>query len=160
MEVTPRGPWLYQDAALKGKASVRSEVWDGAPFSTDSSHDLPKTFSDLNSKPRGAGHFQLSLRKQLLWPNCLLEDVQSHFYKAIIKRLNFSILHWRYSFSGTRTYFFIRRPRTGNSAFQPLSLRHSESSLADVTLSKFYSNLNVLSASFLLDLGNMTNQQI
>lgn len=45
--------------------------------------DLPKT-SDLNSKPSGAGPFQLSLRKQLLWPNCLLEDVQSHFYKAVI----------------------------------------------------------------------------
>lgn len=75
----------YQDAALKGKASERSEVWDGAPFSTDSSHDLPKT-SDLNSTPSRAGHFQLSLRKQLLWPNYLLEDVQSHFYKAVIKK--------------------------------------------------------------------------
>lgn len=122
-----RGPWLYQDAALKGKASVRSEAWDGALFSTDSSHGLPKTFSDLNSTPSGAGHFQLSLRKQPLWPNCLLEDVHSHFYKAIIKRFNFSILHWRDSFTGYTYLLFIRRPRTGNPAFQQLSLRHSES---------------------------------
>lgn len=122
-----RGPWLYRDAALKGKASVRSEAWDDALFSTDSSHDLPRTFSDLNSTSSGAGHFQLSLRKQPLWPNCLLEDVHSHFYKAIIKRFNFSILHWRYSFTGYTYLLFIRRPRTGNPAFQQLNLRHSES---------------------------------
>lgn len=136
------------------------EVRRGSPVLNRFQSRSAKTFSDLNSMPSGAGHFQLSLRKQPLWPNCLLEDVQSHFHKAIIKRLNLSILHWRYSFTGTHTYFLSA---SQGQEILPFSNWVSDTLnllLADVTLSRFYSNLNVLSASFLLDLGNMTNQQI
>lgn len=47
-EVTLRGTGLSQDAVLMDKDQVRrSEVSVGALFSTESSHDLPKSSDDI-----------------------------------------------------------------------------------------------------------------